>query len=187
MPRSARTGVVSPGLARAVMVGVAVVGISADQATKQWAIAALAPADPVPLLGRFLQLYLIRNPGAAFSLGEGFTIVFTLLAAVVLAGLLLFALPRVRHWVWALAFGLVTAGVAGNLIDRVGRPPAPFHGHVVDFLMLPHWPVFNIADSMLTSAAVLVVALSFLGSRGPGGRPYQKDDESASLDEEAKA
>lgn len=187
MPRSARTGVVSPGLARAVMAGVAVVGIGADQATKQWAVATLTPGEPVPLVGDFLQLYLVRNPGAAFSFGEGFTAVFTVLAMVVLAGLLVVALPRVRQWVWAVALGLLTAGVAGNLIDRLGRPPAPFRGHVVDFLMLPRWPVFNLADSMLTTAAVLVVALSFFGSRGPGGRPYEKADDTAVTDEEARA
>ena len=187
MPRTARTGVVSPGLARALMAGVAVIGMGADQATKQWAVAALTPGEPVPLVGHFLQLYLVRNPGAAFSLGEGFTVVFTVLAMVVLSGLLVVALPRVRQWVWAVALGLLTAGVAGNLVDRLGRPPAPFHGHVVDFLMLPRFPVFNVADAMLTTAAVLVVALSFLGTHGPGGKPYEKADDTVETDEEARA
>lgn len=181
-----RTGVVSAAAARAVMVAVAGVGIAADQATKQWAIAALAPGEPVPLLGTVLQLYLIRNPGAAFSLGEGATVVFSVLALVVLAGLLVVVLPRLRHWVWALAFGLMAAGVGGNLVDRIARPPAPFHGHVVDFLMLPRWPIFNLADSMLVAAAALVVALSFFGSRGPGGRPYEQP-ESDGADEEVAA
>ena len=186
MPRPTRTGVVSAATARTVMAGVAVVGIAADQATKQWAIAALTPGEPVPFLGRVLQLYLIRNPGAAFSLGEGFTVVFTVLATVVLAGLVLVALPRVRHWGWALAFGLMAAGVGGNLVDRVARPPAALHGHVVDFLMLPRWPVFNIADSLLVAAAVLVVAMSFFGTRGPAGRPYDEDGR-AGADEEVPA
>lgn len=191
MPRSTRSGVVSPGVARAVMVAVAVVGIAADQATKQWAVASLTPGEPVPLLGTFLQLYLLRNPGAAFSMGEDFTVVFTVLAMVVLAALVVVALPRVRHWVWAVAFGLVAAGVGGNLVDRLGRPPAAFHGHVVDFLMLPRFPVFNLADSMLTAASVLVVAMSFFGTHGPAGRPYEKADDPASegpaSDEEARA
>ncbi len=186
MPRSSRTGVVSPGVARAVMAGVSVIGIAADQATKQWAVASLTPGEPVPVLGTFLQLYLLRNPGAAFSLGEGFTIVFTALATLVLTALLVVALPRVRHWVWAVALGLLTAGVAGNLVDRIGRPPSPFHGHVVDFLMLPRWPVFNLADAMLNGAAVMVVALSFFGTHGPGGRAYEKSHDTAS-DGEARA
>lgn len=186
MPRRTRTGVVPAATARGVMVGVAVVGIVADQVTKQWAVASLTPGEAVPFLGRVLQFYLIRNPGAAFSLGEGVTVVFTVLAAAVLAGLVVVALPRVRHWGWALAFGLMAAGVGGNLVDRLARPPAALHGHVVDFLMLPRWPVFNIADSLLVTAAALVVALSFFGSHGPAGRRYDAEGP-AGTDEKAPA
>ncbi len=182
MSRSDRTGVVSAGVARAVMVGVAVVGIAVDQATKQWAIAALTPGKSVPVLGPLLQLHLIRNPGAAFSLGQDFTVVFSALAIAVLIGLLVIALPRVRHWGWAVAFGLVAGGVAGNLVDRIGRPPALFHGHVVDFLALPNFPVFNVADSMITAAAGLVLALSFFGKRGPWGRLYEDREAPARAD-----
>ena len=185
MPRTARTGVVSPAMARALMIGVAAVGVAADQATKQWAVATLTPGEPVPLVGTFVQLYLVRNPGAAFSFAVGFTAGFTVLAIAVLTGLLVIALPRVRQWVWAVALGLLTAGVAGNLVDRLARPPAPFRGHEVDFLMLPRWPVFNLADSMLIAAAILVVALSFFGSTGPGGLPYDKAEVPTVTDEEA--
>ncbi len=55
---------------------------------------------------------------------------------------------RVRSTGWALALGLLLGGALGNLTDRVFREPAPFRGHVVDFLELPHWPVFNLADSL---------------------------------------
>ncbi|WOP17658.1 signal peptidase II [Raineyella sp. LH-20] len=176
MPQPTHTGVVTPWRARTILLGVAVVGVVLDQVAKQAAVAALVPERPVPLVGRLLQLYLIRNSGAAFSLGEGATWVFALLASLVLVGLLVVVLPRVRHWGWAVAFGLLGAGVAGNLVDRVVRPPAAFRGHVVDFLMLPHWPIFNVADMMIVAAAAVIIALSFFGHRGPTGRAYDRDD-----------
>ncbi len=177
MPPSEHTGVLAPWPARVILLGVAVVGLVLDQIAKQAAIAALVPGEPVPFVGRLLQFYLIRNSGAAFSLGEGVTWVFALLAAVVLVALLVIALPRTRHWGWAVAFGLLAAGVAGNLTDRLLRPPAPLRGHVVDFLMLPYWPIFNVADMMIVAAAIVIVSLSFFGHRGPTGRPYERDED----------
>jgi signal peptidase II len=61
------------------------------------------------------------------------------------------------------ALGLVLGGSLGNVTDRIFRPPSPFHGHVVDFLQVPHWPVFNVADSSISVAAVLFVVLSMRG------------------------
>jgi signal peptidase II len=74
------------------------------------------------------------------------------------------------------ALGLVLGGAVGNLVDRVFRAPAPGRGHVVDFLELPNWPVFNLADSAIVAAAVLMVLLSargsnYDGSRAPGKAP----------------
>jgi signal peptidase II len=51
----------------------------------------------------------------------------------------------------------------GNLIDRIFREPGPFRGYVVDFLELPNWPVFNVADMALVGSAVLAVLLSLRG------------------------
>ena len=159
--------------ARILMGAVLVAGVVVDQVTKQWAVDTLTPGEPAPFLGQVLRFYLIRNPGAAFSLAEGATVIFTGLAIAVLVGLLVYALPRVRQRSWAVALGLLGAGVAGNLTDRLFRPPAPFHGHVVDFLMLPHWPIFNVADMMIDTAAVIVVVLAFSnrGDPAPVARP----------------
>lgn len=156
------------------MAACALAGLALDQVTKEWAIRALEPATPQPLLGEFLQLYLTRNPGAAFSMGESATLIFTILSIAVLAFLLIGMLPRLRHIGWGGVLGLLAGGVAGNLVDRIGRPPALFHGHVVDFLMLPRWPIFNIADSLIVAAAIGVVALSFFGTVGPSGRPFDE-------------
>lgn len=153
-------GYLRPGAARGLLVGVAVLGASLDVVTKIVAVASLDPANPPRLLGGLLRLRLIRNPGAAFSFGESATLVFSLFAVAVLIFVVGFLLPRVAHRGWAIAFGLLTAGVLGNLGDRVFREPGFLRGHVVDFLQLPYWPIFNVADMCVTAAAILIMALS---------------------------
>jgi len=140
-----------------------------DVVTKAWAVAELTGRGRVPLLGDLLGLHLTRNPGAAFGTGTSFTIVFTLIAAVA-AVIVLRVSRRLASATWAVALGALLAGVAGNLTDRIVRDPGPFHGHVVDFLELPHWPIFNIADVCINVAAVLIVIQSFRGVRVDGSR-----------------
>ena len=70
---------------------------------------------------------------------------------------------RLRSGPWAVGLGMVLGGAVGNLVDRVFREPGPFRGHVVDFLELPHWPVFNLADSAIVCGGILIVILSFRG------------------------
>ena len=145
---------------RLLTVGIALVGLVADIVTKNLAIARLDPAQPIPLLGGLLTLRLIRNPGAAFSMGEDFTVVLATVALIALVFVSAWMVPRVRHVGWAVATGLLLAGISGNLVDRLFREPGPFHGHVVDFLQLPYFAIFNVADIWITSAAVLVIWLS---------------------------
>ena len=142
---------------------------AADQVTKALAVAHLVPGEQRPLLGEVLQLHLIRNPGAAFSFAEGATWVFTLFSAAV-AVVVAVLIARVRSAGWALALGLLLAGAAGNLTDRLLRAPGVGRGHVVDFLELPHWPIFNVADSCVVSAAVLIGVLGLRGVRLDGTR-----------------
>jgi signal peptidase II len=70
---------------------------------------------------------------------------------------------HVRSTGWAWALGLLLAGIAGNLTDRLFRDPGPLRGHVVDFLQLPHWPIFNVADVCINVAAALIVVQSVRG------------------------
>jgi signal peptidase II len=140
-----------------------------DVVTKAIAVAELPGRGRVPLLGDLLGLHLTRNPGAAFGTGTGYTIVFTLIAAVA-ALIVLRVSRRLGSRTWAVALGALLAGVAGNLTDRIVREPGPFHGHVVDFLELPNWPIFNIADICINVAAVLIVIQSFRGVRVDGSR-----------------
>ena len=84
---------------------------------------------------------------------------FTAISAAALVFVLWRLLPRTRHVGWVVALGLVLAGILGNLTDRIFRPPGFLHGHVVDFLQLPNFAIFNVADMCITFAAVLIVWL----------------------------
>jgi signal peptidase II len=145
------------------------VGFAVDQVTKALAADRLADRGDVPVVGSLLQLHLARNSGAAFSTGLQFTIVFSCLAIVATVVVVVIAL-RARSAVWAVALGLLLAGITGNLSDRVFREPGALRGHVVDFLMLPHWPIFNVADVCITIAAVLIVLQAYRGVRLDGRR-----------------
>jgi signal peptidase II len=79
---------------------------------------------------------------------------------------------------WAITLGLLLGGATGNLLDRIFRAPGPFQGHVVDWIELPHWPVFNLADSSIVCAGVLVVLLALGGIRLDGTRPLPEANSS---------
>jgi signal peptidase II len=150
------------------MPAVAVPIYIADQLTKAWATSNLQ-GEPRQLVGSVLQLNLTYNSGAAFSIGTGATIVLTAIASSVVV-FVLFMARRLGSMGWALALGLLLGGALGNLTDRMFRAPGSGRGHVVDFLQLPNFPVFNIADSAIVSAAVLIALLSFRGISIDGTR-----------------
>jgi len=81
------------------------------------------------------------------------------------------AARNLRSIGWAITLGMLLGGAAGNLLDRIFRAPGPFQGHVVDWIELPHWPVFNLADSCIVCAGVLVALLALRGIRLDGTRP----------------
>ncbi|MDR0592859.1 MAG: signal peptidase II [Bifidobacteriaceae bacterium] len=138
------------------LVGVAAAVLAIDQLTKAWAVGALGGGRAICLLGSFLQLHLVRNPGAAFSLGESFTIAFTALAAGVAVAVIVIA-RRVRSRVWAVVLGLLLGGAVGNLADRLFRPPGPGAGHVVDFIDYAGLFVGNVADIAIVLAALVMI------------------------------
>ena len=160
---------------RLVWAAVAVVGLALDVLTKIIAVSRLEPNEPIRLLGGLLTLRLIRNPGAAFSQGQQFTYVFAGVAVVVLVFVVIRLVPRLGHPGWAVALGLLCAGVAGNLADRLFRFPGPLRGHVVDFLELPHWPIFNVADMCITAAAILIMVLAVVRNIGLDGSRVARD------------
>jgi len=157
------------GSPRAITLALAlgVVAIAIDQVTKALAANNLPGQPPKHVIGSLVQFELARNPGAAFSTGTGHTMVFSVIATIATCVVLWF-IARTRSIGWACALGLLLAGIVGNLIDRIFREPGPFRGHVVDFIALPHWPVFNVADICINIAAVLIVILALRGHRLDG-------------------
>jgi signal peptidase II len=148
--------------ARRLFVVVALAAYALDVVTKVLAVRHLTPGDPVQLVGSLLQLDLVRNPGAAFSTGTSYTALLSVIALVA-AGVVIRFGRRLGDPVWAVALGLLLAGVCGNLTDRVLREPGFLRGHVVDFLALPHWPVFNVADMLIDIAVVLIIVQTWRG------------------------
>jgi lipoprotein signal peptidase len=141
----------------------------ADLVSKTIVVATLSDRAPIRLLGGLLTLRVLRNSGAAFSIGTSMTFVFSVIAVGVIIAILRTA-RRLRSIPWAITLGLLLGGAAGNLGDRIFRSPGPFRGHVVDWIQLPHWPVFNVADSCIVCGGVLAVLLAARGVSLEGGR-----------------
>jgi signal peptidase II len=150
-----------------VLCGVAAFVLTADVVSKIIVVAHLAGRPPIRLLGGFLTLRLLRNSGAAFSIGTSMTVVFTAIAVGVIIFILRTA-RRLRSLPWAITLGLLLGGATGNLADRIFRSPGPMRGFVVDWIQLPHWPVFNLADSAIVCGGVLAVLLAVRGLRVDG-------------------
>lgn len=151
-----------------MLVVIAAVVLIADLISKIVVVSQLTPGVPVNLIGDQVRLLLVRNPGAAFSMATGMTWVLTIVAVVVVIGIVRYGRRLTSPW-WALGLGLVLGGALGNLIDRFFRAPGPLQGHVVDFFAVGTFPVFNVADSAITVGAVLLVALTLFGVEPTAG------------------
>jgi signal peptidase II len=155
----------------AVLVGVAAFVLAADITTKAVVVAHLRPDQPVHLLGDIFEFWLTRNPGAAFSVGTGETVVFTVIAF----GVIVYIARTARKLYsvgWAIALGLLLGGAMGNLGDRIFRAPGLFRGYVVDWIgVVPrYYPIFNLADSAIVCGGILTVILAMRGFHLDGTR-----------------
>lgn len=140
-----------------------------DQITKALAVAHLDGHDAVTIIPHVFSLSFTRNPGAAFSMATGMTAILSAVAVVVCV-FVIRAASRLQDLGWAIGLGLLLGGALGNLTDRIVREPAPFRGHVVDFLYINHYPVFNCADIALTFAAIVVFWRTWRGVGIDGNR-----------------
>jgi signal peptidase II len=160
-----------------LLVSVAAVVLALDVVTKVVAVKLLTPGQPVSIIGDTVTWTLVRNSGAAFSMATGYTWVLTLIATGVVFGIAWMGRRLVSPW-WAIGLGMILGGALGNLMDRFFRSPGPLRGHVVDFLSVGWWPVFNVADPAVVGGAILLVGLSLfgydfdvVGRRRPDGAP----------------
>ena len=136
-----------------IFVLIIVVGLVLDQLSKWLVVQNLPLGGSVEILGPVLQ----RNTGAAWSLFSNSTLglaVFSLVLLVLLAAWF-FLTPAARRG-QRLALSVVMAGALGNMLDRFRL------GYVVDFLELPHWPIFNVADILLCCGVAGLAILLFL-------------------------
>lgn len=153
---------------RGVVLGLAVLVVVADQVTKVWAVSELADGRSISVLGDLLRFRLLYNSGAAFSIGEGSTWVFTVAAGVILVAISIVAW-RVRSPGWSVGLGLVLGGAATHLLDRLFREPAFARGHVVDFIDYAGFFVGNVADIAIVVGAVLLAVMNLRGIAVDGG------------------
>jgi signal peptidase II len=132
--------------------------VAVDQLTKAWAVAALSDG-PVHVIGDTVEFELTRNGGGAFSRFQGMTPVLAI-GAIVVTFVLFRVLRGMTDSVLVVALTLVLGGAVGNLVDRFVRAPGFLRGHVIDFVSVGWWPVFNVADSCVSIGAVLLIVRS---------------------------
>lgn len=147
-----------------------------DQVTKILALQNLKGQNPVTLIPDVFQLFYVENRGAAFGILQNRQWIFLIITVIVLAALI-WALPKIpqeRHFLpLTLCLSFVGAGAVGNMIDRI------FRGYVVDFFYfkLIDFPVFNVADIYVTTAAIiLIVLIVFLYKEEDFDRIFSKKD-----------
>ncbi|WP_187118344.1 signal peptidase II [Nesterenkonia massiliensis] len=171
--------------------GIAALAFVLDQTTKVWVETTMTLGQQIDVLPPVLYWRYHLNPGAAFSMGTDHTWIFTLIQAAVLV----FALVTFRKlggsWLWVLGLGGLAGGVAGNLTDRLFRAPSLVdgsfvsfgQGHVVDFISVPQFAIFNIADSFIVCSIILLCALMVFGINIDGSREAKKPKKTMNQDE----
>ncbi len=146
---------------KAVLLAIAVTVVLVDQATKAWAVAALGGGRRIPLIGEIFDLRLVRNPGSAFGLFKGSTMLIFVASAAITLAVIFWAAREQYASPW---LGLIIGGGIGNLIDRLWRPPGGGRGEVIDFLYLSFWPTFNVADAAIVVGVSVMLILSMRAS-----------------------
>jgi signal peptidase II len=140
----------SPGRAWSSAALVAAVVVAADQLTKHLVDGSIPVGDHRDLVPG-LQLVHVTNDGVAFSVSAGGpTVVLVVIGLAVAAILAFFLTHHDRRLLW-LPTGMMVGGALGNLVDRIRS------GAVTDFVKLPHWPAFNLADASITVGVVVLL------------------------------
>ena len=143
-----------------------------DQLIKNLIVENFKTFEVRPFLGDVVKLTYVLNDSAAFSLGFGFTGIFTVISSVAAIALLWFILAKSKSASWSIMAGVLLGGVLGNLTDRLVRSPGGGLGKVVDYIQIPfNFPIFNLADIAIVSMAILAALRIMLGhSVGRSGK-----------------
>lgn len=147
-------------LRRLMLVGVVVLAL--DQLAKFVVEDRLDPGEQVEVLGP-IDIALTYNDGIAFGIASGAGPLVIFLGLLALGALGLFVASAPPGWPTALAGGLILGGALGNLIDRLAR------GEVVDFVGVPFWPSFNLADVAITLGVIALAVIVIRSGREAGG------------------
>lgn len=142
-----------------IVIWTAFISSGLDLVSKNLAVAHLGD-EPIKILGSLLQLHLTFNSGAAFSFAPSATYFFSLFS-IAIAVVTIFYLKKIESRGWMVVAGLILGGILGNLLDRIFRAPGLLRGEVVDWIQLPHWPTFNLADASIFIAALIACVLTF--------------------------
>jgi len=146
---------------RAASVAAVVVGL--DQLTKHTIGTSIQPGQVKTLIPGVLHLVNVRNTGVAFGVLSGGGVLIFALAFLALSVLVTYVVARPERPLLWLPTGMLVGGAVGNLIDRAAL------GSVIDFIKLPHWPAFNVADMSITfGVIILVFVVEFTGRGGDG-------------------
>jgi signal peptidase II len=155
-----------------------------DQIAKYLIVKNIPEGDSVNVIGTFVQFHFVKNSGAAFSLGEGMTWVFSIVATAVAVFIVVYA-RRIHSLGWGILFGMLLGGTLGNLSDRLFREPSFGEGHVVDFVQVYDFPgIFNVADSAIVLSMALFIILTIAGV-GLDGKRVSKQNAAAPVLTEA--
>lgn len=148
-----------PGVTVSLAVGVAMVVLVFDQAAKAAVRSSLDPGETRELVGSVIELTYVRNTGVAFGQFSGSGALVGVLVLIAIAGLLWYFITHLGTPLIWLPAGMVLGGAAGNLVDRIED------GAVTDYVKLPHWPAFNVADVAITCGVILMVLVAELHAR----------------------
>jgi signal peptidase II len=146
-----------------IFLGLAAVVFVVDQLAKAWLVSFLAPGERVQVLGDYVRLVHSQNTGALFGLFRDQAIIFAVVSVGVVAAIIWFHRTSGRNTLLSVALGLLLGGAFGNMADRFRL------GYVVDFVDLGiggfRWYTFNVADSAISGAIVLLLVSAFVIDR----------------------
>ncbi|MFL5777706.1 MAG: signal peptidase II [Chloroflexota bacterium] len=152
-----------------LFLGLAGAIVLVDQLTKAWLVGRVAPGEVVRVLGDYIRLVDSQNSGALFGLFHDQAVLFGLASLAVIGLIVAYHGRSGRNTYLSIALGLLLGGAIGNLLDRLRL------GYVVDFVDIGigdlRWYTFNVADSAISLAIVLLVLLAVFPSLGPADSP----------------